>query len=1001
MSRQRRILISAPAAAFLLALSGFASLVYETAWTRILESLLGHTVPTTATVVAGFLGGLALGSLGAARWASRIQRPLAVYAALEAGAALWAVVLPTLAGLADWGGRALLGPAWAAPGPGDLFRWASGFLVVVIPAVAMGAVFPVVVEAASRDDASRPLPGLVGLLYASNTAGAACGTAVAGFLLVRHLGLQGTLRTGALVGLAAAALAAARSRTGASFAPRQATPTVSTTGVGRPGWLLLTILAAAGFASLALEVLWLRLFAFPLGSNILSFSTVVAALVAATALGSWLGALLHRRVEGPGGLALVEMGLALTALCTTLVFAHFSQALSLLGAVLPGEALLESLPGRMVLVALLVGVPGLFMGAVLPVAMGWDPEDLGAGSPGATSGWLYGALTAGNVAGALAAGYLLIPSMGITGSLFLSSGVASAAAIAAAWRARRVRGVLLTTAATAGAFLLAWSLLGGSVTAGVAAVRDPHARLLAFLEGVQGTVTVSEVPPLPVMMDNRPPEFIGPVGWGYRLIAVDAVQVAGTAPDLRTTQELQAHIPLLLHPHPDRVLQIGYGSGETTREARLHQPGELTVVELNRDVVRMTRRWFPALAGRGTANLFTDARLAVRTSSRRWDVILNDSTYPGMVGSSQLYSSEHFQACRNHLRPGGIVSTWLPVDLPPETFKTVLATFSSVFPECSFWLAPNCLNKHGVLVGTTGDDGLMEPRPEEQWPEGVAESLHLLGFSGRPSLAAIRILDSVAIARLAEGAPVNSDDRPVLEYPVKGIRISGNDYWKATLQTILAEGRSRNLSPGILLLLEGQVSFLSGDPEGALELYRRARSLLPGSPWPGNLIQGIEVQRAQREFALAMEALQADRRSQALSHLERCIGHAPEAVACREELGRLLLWSGRPAEALGHLEMVRDLGTNPTRVLLEIGDALRLTGRPARAEKAYRHYLESHAPTFGVLAALAEAVATQGRLEEAERLALRAVTLDPHRREGADLLASIRAARGSRAPDSR
>jgi len=980
----------------LLGLSGLAALIDETVWTRTLESLLGHTAPTTATVVAGFMAGLALGAISGAGWAPRLRFPMRAYAVLEVGIAVWALLLPSFVALADRSGLTLLGAAWAAPGPSDSIRWIVGFLAVVFPALAMGATFPLVVEASARRNGDMSLSRRIGSLYAANTAGAAVGTVLAGFILIRHLGLHATLTVGAITSLAAAVLAFI---TILRTSPRPSSNLdVPAKPVSRPSTILLALLMASGFTSLSLEILWLRLFVFPLGSNILAFSTVVATLVLTIAAGSWVGGILGIRVQGAAGLAFVEMGLALSAVGSLVGFAHFRGLLTALVRVLPEKISLGTLGGRVLVVLLLIGASGIFMGAVLPLAAAWDRK---TGEPemlaGTSSGWLYGALTVGNIVGALAAGYLIIPLLSITHGVFLAAGVSIVVASVAAYRPWGSRGS--ATMATVGSIVLVLASLslGGSAVAGVAASRDPHARLLAVLEGIQGTVTVSEVPPLPVMMDNRPFDTIGPIGLGYRLIAVDAVQVAGTAPDLRTTQKLQAHVPLLLHPDPHNVLQIGYGSGETTREAALHGLNQLDVIELNPDVVRMARRFFPEFSSEGFTTVFTDAKLAVRTSSRRWDVILNDSTYPGMAGSSQLYSLDHFRACRAHLAPGGIVSTWLPVDLPPETFRIVLSTFSTIFPNCSYWLMPNCLNKHGVLVGSPDPDVPLILRPETTWAPGVSRSLEELGVSDATVLAAARLLDARAIATLAGTAPVNSDDRPILEYPVRGVRISGNDFWDNTLRLILSKARPTTHVEAVRLLLQGQAELLAGSPNRALRLYGKAQRAWPQSSWPGNLIQGILIQRAQRAFVAAMEALQEGRKSGAEQALQDCVQLAPDAAACQQELGRLLLWSGRSAAAIPHLEAARRHATDTSMATLELGDAFRLTDQPARAEALYREYLASHKPTFDVLAALAEAVASQRRLQEAERLALQALALDPGRPEGRRLLQSIRASLVERA----
>ena len=70
-------------------------------------------------------------------------------------------------------------------------------------------------------------------------------------------------------------------------------------------------------------------------------------------------------------------------------------------------------------------------------------------------------------------------------------------------------------------------------------------KIVYIEDGTTGTVTVHDLPD------------------GDRLIAVDGVDVAGVDLMLRSTQKLQAYVPLLVHENPQDVVQIGYGSGET------------------------------------------------------------------------------------------------------------------------------------------------------------------------------------------------------------------------------------------------------------------------------------------------------------------------------------------------------------------------------------------------------------------------------------------------------
>src|SRR5215475_11635012 len=75
-------------------LSGISGLLYEVAWTRMLHLLFGDTVLAVSTVLASFMAGLALGSFWIGRNVDRRPRVLPLYAGLEAGIGVSAVLLP-------------------------------------------------------------------------------------------------------------------------------------------------------------------------------------------------------------------------------------------------------------------------------------------------------------------------------------------------------------------------------------------------------------------------------------------------------------------------------------------------------------------------------------------------------------------------------------------------------------------------------------------------------------------------------------------------------------------------------------------------------------------------------------------------------------------------------------------------------------------------------------------------------------------------------------------
>lgn len=178
-----------------LALSGAVSLTYEVFWTRLLAHLLGGGTEAFATMLAAFLGGIALGAAVAAPLASTPQRGRTGFALAQLGVALLSLVsyvvlngLPELAPLAER--RPWVAPALAA-------------LALLPGAACIGATFPFAVRVLARNAAGAgPASARA---YAWNTVGAIVGATAAAFVLLPRLGFEGTLAAAICLNLLLAA----------------------------------------------------------------------------------------------------------------------------------------------------------------------------------------------------------------------------------------------------------------------------------------------------------------------------------------------------------------------------------------------------------------------------------------------------------------------------------------------------------------------------------------------------------------------------------------------------------------------------------------------------------------------------------------------------------------------------------------------------------------------------------------------------------------------------
>ena len=165
-------------------LSGASSLVFEMVWTRELTLVFGATTLAISTVLAVFMGGLALGSVLAGRYADRVRDPLFAYALAEAGIGLYALLVPLALHVYPRVNEGLFhafGDRFILLSLGRFFATA---LLLVLPTTLMGATLPLLGRAIMQRPGDFGLTSRrVGSLYSANTFGAVLGTFLAGFVL--------------------------------------------------------------------------------------------------------------------------------------------------------------------------------------------------------------------------------------------------------------------------------------------------------------------------------------------------------------------------------------------------------------------------------------------------------------------------------------------------------------------------------------------------------------------------------------------------------------------------------------------------------------------------------------------------------------------------------------------------------------------------------------------------------------------------------------------------
>lgn len=839
-------------------LSGFAALLYQTAWTRAFAFVFGTSEIAIAAVLAAYMGGLALGSAVAARIAPRVSRPVLAYGILELSIALSALAIPL--------GLRLLTAAYAAafaqdaPGaPGVLasaFRLGGAFALMLVPTALMGATLPLLARHAVRSE--EQIGPRIGALYGVNTAGAILGTLSTAFLLLPSLGLHRTIAIGALtnglVFLAAAALTPGA----------QAPPTGGAVSRLANRWIL-PLMLLSGAVSFCYEVLWTRLLSHLLGGSVQAFATMLASFLAGIALGSaWGGRLARRADRAAAGFALAQLGVAAFGLLAY----GLSDGLPALAASLGAGWRASPLANAPLAAAVLLPA-ACCLGATFPLAV-----RLAAPDPAATAGAaarVYAWNTVGAVAGAIGTGYVLLPALGFTDTVVAVCALSIAIALATCMLSRPISRAPLLATALAGALLAVapvetpWRLLRSTPLGGTGG----DAALRFHAVGRSATVMLVERPGDFRLFTNGLPE--------------STIETRAGLPGRGKEARWLGFLPLLLRPHTERMLVIGLGGGLAV-EGVPDTVEAIDIIEIESEIVEANRaiaseRAIDPLAQARTHLVVNDARGAMLLSRRRYDAIVSQPSHPWTAGASHLYTREFFALARSRLHERGVLVQWIGLRFVDESLlRSLLATLALVFPEVHVF-APA-----GPALLFAASEANLDLSAAAASIEAAADHFSRYGVLAVEDVAAALVLDTDGVKALGEGATPNTDDRNLLES--RSVRVRGRGITPEQLAELAAPydplpALAASLDTGRLV----RALLLKGDVE-------RARRLAAQLPAP------------DREIALGWIAGVTGRREAAARHFRLALDRDPQSLEAHAA-GAILRLPGFPED--GRVEAVSTL----------------------------------------------------------------------------------------------
>ena len=734
-------------------LSGAAALIYQITWIKRFSSLFGLHILSVSLVLGTFMAGLALGSLIFGRLSDR-KNPVLLFVILESALALFAFLFPVFfQELSDL--YTFLGGFCKLSAAGIHFlRFILSFLFLIIPSTCIGGTLPVLIRIITAHIGS--LGKNLGLLYALNNLGALTGCLITGFVLVKDIGISGSLTTGGILNLFNALFILILSVPGIHSG-------ISDRGVMTQSdekWispkslprniliLLLVVFTIEGFTTLSFEVLWTRVFTeFSYDKTVYLYTVIIAGFIAGLSIGGFIiSKYIDRITDLVAVMGYLESSIGLLSLVQLILAAVYIPELI-------DERYLYTtwvgVSGReYLLIFIFIQVPVILMGMTLPVIGSLFARNIeNLGSKVGIVGMLD---TLGSIAGSFIAGFIMLPLLGVARSIILTALINIILGLLVLGfhpeKKVRFRKSLIPV------------ILTGTILLIIMHPRDPYFKtkfgkrpgeeIVYYKEAACGTVTIHRYP------------------LGYSALSINGVLFAyNTSDDLRSHRML-ACIPYFFHPQADKVLVLGFGLGITAGFFTVDDIKSITVAEICPPVIQASALYFSSpnhdiRNDRRLELIPEDGRAWLLSSGRKFDIITCDAIHPRF--GNNLYTREYYQTCRKHLSENGVICQWMPTNWMTEfEYKSLLKTFQSVFPDASLWYVNRGVT---LAVGTIGSgripvEKLLTRMDNSQIREDLAET----DILGPEMLLARFCMKGEEYADYCGKGEINTDNHPFVEY---------------------------------------------------------------------------------------------------------------------------------------------------------------------------------------------------------------------------------------------
>jgi spermidine synthase len=725
-------------------------------------------------VLAIFMGGMALGSWAVAHYSGRLRHLLWSYVLVEGLIGLLGIIFHRTFVVASDFSFASVIPSLPSGFLVHAYKWSLAALLILPQSILLGMTFPLLSGGLIRRWPDRPGETLA-TLYFTNSLGAAIGVLISGFVLIRAVGLPGTILTAGLLNVALALLVWSTIR-------RQTEPTAiphtELTSSASPdtmtGWFVIAAFLT-GAASFMYELGWIRMLSLVLSSSTHSFELMLSAFIFGLAFGGLYVRKRISRIADPaayvGGVMVVMGSLAALSLpAYNMTFDFMAWCLATFTHTASGYVAFNLVSQS---IAALIMIPTTFCaGMTLPLL---TQELMRRGTGERAIGTIYSVNTLGAIVGVLLTVHILMPLIGVKGVILAGAGIHICLGLSRVLAVRRERPWTAGIATSAGILALVFVSFGvnmdprrmasGVYRTGFATL--PAGAVVNYLrDGKTATISLTARPDnVVIIATNGKPDAGVQMGQGPATID-------------ETTMLMLAALPLSMHPNPKRVANIGFGSGLTAHTLLGSGLVErMDTIEIEPFMVEAARKGFD----RRISNVFEDPRSHIvyedaktffASAREPYDLIISEPSNPWVSGVATLFSDEFYGRIAQYLRSDGYLVQWI------QTYETNLEVVSSIIkalaPHFGAYAIYNSNDSDILIIATRGAN---LPIPDNRIFQSplLRTELNRIGIQGIDDIRLRKIGDNLTIGPLLQSmsAPPNSDFFPFVDLNAPRLRFMG------------------------------------------------------------------------------------------------------------------------------------------------------------------------------------------------------------------------------------